>query len=305
MSEAKTLPPLTLFAEASPASLTVSRAKGKAARTKETCGMSSPESLANLGPDGWWQRTSPDSEAQPTLFTIEERVDSSSEFCETLPKWQSGQLSQLAPLERFIDESESSLWPTPTTPNGGRSPKLGTVSPTGLTLDGRKRQVDLKYATQMVWSGMWTTPSASDATRGGRITESMSGTSLAQQVKTPHLWPTPTSSDHKGAQRLDACKKWKTRGTNLPEAALKAVYATPQARDYRTGQAARWDNPARSRNLNDQMGGKLSVIFVEWLMGFPFGWTDLPDSVMQSYRNRRKSSAKRLRTPKDTSNASE
>lgn len=30
-------------------------------------------------------------------------------------------------------------------------------------------------------------------------------------------------------------------------------FATPQARDFRTGEARRWDNPARSRNLNDQI----------------------------------------------------
>ena len=97
------------------------------------------------------------------------------------------------------------------------------------------------------------------------------------------------------------------------------MYATPQARDYRTGQRERWRNPARSRNLNDQVaamyptpttgaglcggtgnyqqlkalevsgqiteeerrsmaagnGGQLNPEWVEWLMEFPLGWTDL------------------------------
>ena len=30
-------------------------------------------------------------------------------------------------------------------------------------------------------------------------------------------------------------------------------FATPQARDFRTGEARRWEDPARSRNLNDQI----------------------------------------------------
>ena len=85
-----------------------------------------------------------------------------------------------------------------------------------------------------------------------------------------------------------------------------------QHRDFRSGQAKRWDDPKRSRNLNDQVakwptprtagmcggtgswellnknttkeearqmgagnGGKLNPTWVEWLMGWPLGWTDL------------------------------
>lgn len=85
-------------------------------------------------------------------------------------------------------------------------------------------------------------------------------------------------------------------------------WATPQARDYRSGQATRWLDSRRSRNLNDQVamfptpkasdhnkrgivkpvsrnglpgavgsgiGGQLNPNWVEWLMGWPVGWTDL------------------------------
>lgn len=48
-------------------------------------------------------------------------------------------------------------WPTPTAPNGGRSPK-GGMSMTGMTPDGKKRQVDLQYAVRN-----WPTPAAQDA----------------------------------------------------------------------------------------------------------------------------------------------
>ena len=37
------------------------------------------------------------------------------------------------------------------------------------------------------------------------------------------------------------------------------LWATPQARDYRTGQASRWNNPKRSRNLNDHVVAKASI----------------------------------------------
>ena len=31
-------------------------------------------------------------------------------------------------------------------------------------------------------------------------------------------------------------------------------------------------------NLNDTVGGQLNPTWVEWLMGFPLGWTDLSAS---------------------------
>jgi len=60
----------------------------------------------------------------------------------------------------------------------------------------------------------------------------------------------------------------------------RRVFATPQSRDFRTGEGHRWDNPDRSRNLNDQCaatgsGGQLNPGWVEWLLGWPIGWTSL------------------------------
>lgn len=99
---------------------------------------------------------------------------------------------------------------------------------------------------------------------------------------------------------------------------MQEMFATPQARDYRTGQERRWQDKKRSRNLNDQIsmyptpttgagmcggtgsfqqlkrlkeqnvisederrsmsqgnGGQLNPYWVEWLMGFPEGWTEI------------------------------
>jgi hypothetical protein len=71
------------------------------------------------------------------------------------------------------------------------------------------------------------------------------------------------------------------------------MWPTPQNRDFRTGEGHRWLNTEeRSRNLNDAVaaergykmtpeslpergGGQLNPTWVEWLMGFPLGWTDL------------------------------
>lgn len=61
-------------------------------------------------------------------------------------------------------------------------------------------------------------------------------------------------------------------------------FATPQARDYRSGSLARWNDPRRSRNLNDQIGGLLNPEWEEWLMGWPIGWTELKPLAMDKFR---------------------
>ena len=62
-------------------------------------------------------------------------------------------------------------------------------------------------------------------------------------------------------------------------AAQNPQWATPQTWDHVIGQEKDWDNPERSRNLNDQMASqtkqnaKLNPRWVEALMGLPIGWT--------------------------------
>jgi len=126
------------------------------------------------------------------------------------------------------------------------------------------------------------------------------------------LWPTPNAADALGGPG----NQGRQGGLNLRTA---VAWATPQARDYRTGEAHRWDDPSRSRNLNDQAaiwptpksrdhksgkgkasaqrdspglevvvylsdGGKLNPVWVEWLMGWPLGWTDLKPLAMDRFR---------------------
>lgn len=129
-----------------------------------------------------------------------------------------------------------------------------------------------------------------------------------------HLWATPNTMDHLPQRSEEAllrqahgARKGRTRPSNLREQVdertmklfptmtvndaknstfppselnrkgglIKSLMETPQARDFRTGSISRWNDPNRSRNLNDQIGGQLNPTWVEWLMGFPIGWTDL------------------------------
>lgn len=118
--------------------------------------------------------------------------------------------------------------------------------------------------------GLWKTPVAADAANREFYRNSRGEANLSGEVK---LWPTPKASDSKGTGQAGSksaehdAKKKNLRGV--------VMYATPQARDFRTGQLSRWEDPQRTRNLNDQIGGQLNPTWVEWLMGFPIGWTDL------------------------------
>jgi hypothetical protein len=83
--------------------------------------------------------------------------------------------------------------------------------------------------------------------------------------------PTPTARDWKDGT-AQAC-------ANVPDKGLlgRRVHrlATPLARDYRTGQASRLELPNAQRHLNDQLDGRLSPLFVEQMMGYRIGWTEL------------------------------
>ncbi len=112
-----------------------------------------------------------------------------------------------------------------------------------------------------------------------------SGNGLSTAAKM--MWPTPRVSGQNDSVR--ATRPGAHAGNDLTTEAKK--WATPQARDFRSGQEDRWNNRARSRNLNDQAAtknnGKLSAIFAEWLMGYRLGATALNPSATVWFRNAR------------------
>lgn len=99
------------------------------------------------------------------------------------------------------------------------------------------------------------------------------------EQKVLQLLPTPRASEWKGCGPKGSKSQQHWNKKKYLEGVVKEMLPTPQARDYRTGQTSRWEDPRRSRNLNDKVGGKLNPTWVEWLMGYPLGWTDLKASV--------------------------
>jgi DNA (cytosine-5)-methyltransferase 1 len=134
---------------------------------------------------------------------------------------------------------------------------------------------------------LWPTPVASDGSCGGIISPddtyvqkesglfrkiNRNGTDgsvgLARMVK---LWPTPTQRDYKGTSAEEGLIRndGKSRMDQLPNAVK--FWPTP------TGTERSGVNPitGRGAGLSKVNGGQLNPDWVEQLMNFPEGWTDL------------------------------
>jgi hypothetical protein len=94
---------------------------------------------------------------------------------------------------------------------------------------------------------------AATLAKGKHHTGNGFGLNLAQAVR---FWPTPTTQD---------------ASNNGPPSQMRR----------------------NTKPLNAEVGGALNPTWVEWLMGFPLGWTDCGDSATRSSRKSRKSSAAR------------
>ena len=106
------------------------------------------------------------------------------------------------------------------------------------------------------------------------------------QTAATQMWPTPSATDPtKGARTTEGAIKEVERGKNscLP-AAAQAMWATPRTSMHK----ANGHEPSNLKriaengavNIEEQAaertnwkGWRLSVTFVEWLMGFPVGWS--------------------------------
>jgi len=171
---------------------------------------------------------------------------------------------------------------------------------------------------------MCKTPSAADAYTGNMKKKEFNfgnSGSLAQEVESGFLethrkWPTPSVSDTEGGQQSDRVEKTQsgayilrkkgkpdsTFGAKLSDAVLfedKKMWPTPKRRDYkggfRTESLVRKDGRSRAMDalpnavLNGKgsetcNGGSLNPTWVEWLMGWPLGWTDLKPLETDKYQ---------------------
>jgi hypothetical protein len=107
-------------------------------------------------------------------------------------------------------------------------------------------------------------------------------------------WPTPTRRDWKGTNAPAGLtrKDGKSRLDQLPNAVAYGGTQTPQK--WMTPQSRDWKGPSgraykgEAKDLpaqTQQAGGQLNPSWVEWLMGWPIGWTDLKPLETDKFRN--------------------
>jgi hypothetical protein len=93
-------------------------------------------------------------------------------------------------------------------------------------------------------------------------------------------WPTPQKTD----ARTEKLETWEARrvrkdaeGINLQlplSIAVQIQFPTPAVNDSKNNGAPS-QAQRHSPNLNSVIGGQLNPEWVEWLMGWPIGWTEL------------------------------
>ena len=139
---------------------------------------------------------------------------------------------------------------------------LQTLPRSGMTRNGtlweRQTLVRRINATE---SGLWRTPDTGAGGTSGLLKNGQTHRSngqpiqirLVDQVANPRLWPTPTARIWKGGGRKMIRDDGKSREDMLD-----------------------W--------LVEQNGGRLNPTWVEWLMGWPLGWTDLKPLEMDKFQ---------------------
>ena len=156
--------------------------------------------------------------------------------------------------------------------------------------------------TDETGSGLWLTPTASESVTDlekfkARMKKYNNGTTmpnLATQVS-QRLWPTPRSCSAMAAENIQ--NRVNDKFPNLESVVARTMWPTPTAHLHKEGAyPAEYtrNTPTLTAEATESEGkphssGSLNPAWVEWLMGFPEGWTDLKPSEMPSSR---KSSSK-------------
>lgn len=235
--------------------------------------------------------------SQLSLLAITE--DGLDEFSETWPRSGiavSGIAYRLPNLARTTTEIASGLLPTPTAQDYGsnQSPTKGAAVRPSLQTMARKE--------------MWPTPLAQEGgpdyakiERGNRRNGKGLTLTTTVNLKEKEMFPTPLANEGKHGAPTDWEMNTNHGATkdSLRVKVNKRTFPTPTARDskggYNTKSLTRKDGKSRTLDglpnaVLDGKGtetvtGALSPDWVEWLMGFPVGHTDLSSLETPSYLN--------------------
>lgn len=148
-------------------------------------------------------------------------------------------------------------------------------------------------------SKLWTTPQAHDSqgcgnpARVGRFGTKHGGKNLNDDAAlwSTRLWPTPSAGTHNDGEDPDV---WRARAEKLKKSAKNgngagtplpvAAAAVSQGRSLTSLLGPLPPTTSTPGEKSSRSTRQLNPRFVEWLMGFPIGWTDSALSVMPSFR---------------------
>lgn len=262
--------------QASPVSHSPSPENKRERTTSGICGRQQPRLLGLSVPDSY------------CLKMCRESVDTCpwlSETCADLGmKFQDPSSLGLMTLGRRTGGKESGLWPTMAYGSQWNYPGASKNAGTGL-------------ATAVK---MWRTPSATEADHGGpNARDSKGGLHLSAQV----MWPTPRSGKTTDENEETWTARQKAGKVSTPPLTLAVkMRPTPTKQDGEnnggpsqynrnttplSAVVKTWPTPRRQsanspgehgeggRDLQTTIGGQLNPDWVEWLMGWPIGWSSL------------------------------
>ena len=152
---------------------------------------------------------------------------------------------------------------------------LATLPRSGMTRNGLLWELPmLEQTTKGTESGLsenkWPTPLASDWKAKGPNSKQQG---LLEKVK----WPTPDANCGKRETQPEWTPKRKSGQTaqyTINQAVRDKMFPTPTCHNAKEG-AYPAEFTRNTPTLATHAGGKLNPMWVEWLMGWPLGWTDL------------------------------
>jgi hypothetical protein len=207
---------------------------------------------------GWLAKYDPDTSSwkTPQCSLLEEEQES----LEILPKWGmtvAGRLWELQTLEPITKGTECGSLGNLPTPTASQMPCEGTVR-----------------LMRKAWlNGEFTLEEASVI--AGRDVRKAQG-------KVPK-WASPNARDWKDSGASQGNRKSPNLGTQVH-------WPTPRTKGM-CGGSGSWDllnkntTVEEARQMGAGNGGKLNPTWVEWLMGWPLGWTDLKPLVTDKYHS--------------------
>lgn len=181
--------------------------------------------------------------------------------------WRTPQCSLLGDSDRF-----SATWPRSGSMRSGECWERPMLAPTTSAIDS---------------GSLLPTPTASEygsrnnGKRGDGTTFKTTGAPSLATMARKNLWATPKKADGERGGRGDLLMQ--VRGIPSPS----GRYRTPLASDWKGPNRSGGDS-ASANGLATQVGGQLNPTWVEWLMGWPLGWTAFEQSATDKFQQWRR-----------------